>query len=101
MGSAAALQTCCSHDLHRIPRRNRRNALFPCNPMKLPLDSDIPFRKVTLVDELQAPDGEPGYAVEVFNALGETLDVHMLPATSLEPASEDEILCVRRVESAA
>jgi hypothetical protein len=56
---------------------------------------------VTVVDELHAADGEPGYAVEVFNALGETLDVHMLPATALEPASEDEILCVRRVESAA
>jgi hypothetical protein len=56
---------------------------------------------VTVIEELQAPDGEAGYAVEVFNALGETLDVHMLPATALEPASEDEILCVRRVESAA
>ena len=56
---------------------------------------------VTVVDELQATDGEDGYAVEVFNALGETLDVHMLPASALEPASEDEILCVRRVESAA
>jgi hypothetical protein len=56
---------------------------------------------VTVIEELQAPDGETGYAVEVFNALGETLDVHMLPASALEPASEDEILCVRRVESAA
>ena len=56
---------------------------------------------VTVVEELRNADGEPGYAVEVFNALGETLDVHMLPATALEPASEDEILCVRRVVSAA
>ncbi len=56
---------------------------------------------VTVVEKLEAPDGETGYAVEVFNALGETLDVHMLPATALEPAGPDEILCVRRVESAA
>jgi hypothetical protein len=56
---------------------------------------------VTVVDELLASDGEPGYAVEVFNALGETHDVHMLPATALEAASEDEILCVRRVGTAA
>jgi hypothetical protein len=56
---------------------------------------------VTVVDELLAADGECGYAVEVFNALGEPLDVHMLPATALEPASQDEILCVRRVGSAA
>ena len=56
---------------------------------------------VTVVDELLASDGEPGYAVEVFNALGETLDVHMLSASALEPASEDEILFVRRVGTAA
>ena len=56
---------------------------------------------VTLVDELHAPDGELGYAVEVFNALGETMDVHILPATALEPASEDEVLCVRRIVTAA
>lgn len=56
---------------------------------------------VTVVDELTSADGEPGYAVEVFNALGETLDVHLLPATALESASEDEVLCVRRVGSAA
>ena len=56
---------------------------------------------VTVVDELHSPDGEPGYAVEVFNALGETLNVHMLPATALEPACEDEILCVRRIGTAA
>lgn len=33
---------------------------------------------VTVVEELRTADGEPGYAVEVFNALGETLDVHKI-----------------------
>ena len=56
---------------------------------------------VTVVDELYALDGSLGYAVEVFNAVGETLDVHMLPATALEPARQDEILCVRRLPLAA
>jgi hypothetical protein len=56
---------------------------------------------VTVVDELRAKDGSLGYAVEVFNAVGETLDVHMLPATALEPARTDEILCVRRLPLAA
>ena len=56
---------------------------------------------VTVVEELEAPNGETGYAVEVFNALGETLDVHMLAATALELASQNEILCVRRVVSVA
>jgi hypothetical protein len=46
---------------------------------------------VTVVVELQAAEGEPDCAVEVFNALGEALDVHTLPASALEPASEDEI----------
>jgi hypothetical protein len=56
---------------------------------------------VTVVDELRAKDGSLGYAVEVFNAVGETLDVHMLPSTALEPARKDEILCVRRLPLAA
>jgi len=50
---------------------------------------------VKLVDELTAPDGMRGYAVEVFNALGETIDVHMIPASAIEPLREDEVLCVR------
>jgi len=56
---------------------------------------------VTLVDKLQAPDGKPGYAVEVFNALGETIDVYMIDATALEPLRDDEVLCIRRLEKAA
>jgi hypothetical protein len=50
---------------------------------------------VKLVDEVMAPDGTPGYAVEVLNALGETIDVQMVPATVVEPLREDEVLCVR------
>ncbi len=55
---------------------------------------------VKLVDELHAPDVSLGYAVEVFNAVGETIDVHFIPATAVEPLREDEVLCVRQRESA-
>lgn len=56
---------------------------------------------VTLVDELRAVDGTLGYAVEVFNAVGDTLDVHMIPASALEPLREDEVFCIRQIEMAA
>ena len=56
---------------------------------------------VKLVDELTAPDGSRGYAVEVFNALGETIGVHTIPASAVEPLREDEILCVRSLAVAA
>ncbi len=55
---------------------------------------------VTLVDELSGADSSTGYAVEVFNALGETLDVHFLPASALEALREDEVYCVRSVTAA-
>ncbi len=52
---------------------------------------------VKLVDELTAPDGTRGYAVEVLNALGDTIDVREVPASVLEPLREDDVLCVRRL----
>lgn len=56
---------------------------------------------VKLVDELTAPDGTRGYAIEVFNALGETIDVHTIPASAVVPLREDEVLCVRQRATAA
>ena len=50
---------------------------------------------VFLVDELGAPDGSRGYAVEVSNAFGEVLDVDFIAATALEPLRRDEVFCVR------
>ena len=50
---------------------------------------------VKLVDELTAPDGTRGYAVEVLNALGDTIDVCTVPASALEPLRQDDVLCVR------
>lgn len=39
--------------------------------------------------------GEEGYALEIFNALGETIAVVMVPASAVEPLKQDEILHVR------
>ncbi len=65
---------------------------------------DLGLRKgdvVKLVDELRAVDGSLGYAVEVFNAVGDTIDVHMIPASAVEPLNEQEVFCVRRLDKAA
>lgn len=50
---------------------------------------------VKLVDHHVAPDGTEGYAIEVFNALGETIAVTSVPASALEALRQDEILCAR------
>lgn len=43
----------------------------------------------------QASGGEEGYALEVFNAVGETIAVVMVRASAVKPLTEDEILQVR------
>jgi hypothetical protein len=50
---------------------------------------------VKVVDHHVAPDGEEGYSIEVFNALGETIAVTAVPASALEALREDEVLSVR------
>jgi hypothetical protein len=44
---------------------------------------------------------EPGYSVEVFNAVGETLAVLTLPESSFEALRRDEVLSVRSLASDA
>ena len=39
--------------------------------------------------------GEAGYALEVFNAVGETMTVIMVPVSAVKPLTEHEILQVR------
>ena len=40
-------------------------------------------------------EGEEGYMLEVFNAVGETIDVVIVPASAIKPLTEEEILHVR------
>jgi Domain of unknown function (DUF4926) len=50
---------------------------------------------VKVVDHHVAPDGEEGYSIEAFNALGETIAVTAVPVSALEALREDEVLSVR------
>lgn len=56
---------------------------------------------VTVVENLPATKksgGEPGYALEVFNAVGETIAVISAPVSAVRSLRADEILCVRALE---
>jgi ABC-type phosphate transport system permease subunit len=39
--------------------------------------------------------GEDGYALEVFNAVGETMAVVMVPVSMVKPLTKNELLQVR------
>jgi hypothetical protein len=39
-----------------------------------------------------ASGGEEGYALEVFNFVGETITVVMVPVSAVKPLTENEIL---------
>ncbi len=46
----------------------------------------------TFVDTVPDPDGiEEGYILEVFNALGESIDVVTVPKSAVAPLRSDEI----------
>jgi hypothetical protein len=50
---------------------------------------------VKLVDRHVAPDGTEGYSIEVFNAVGDTIAVTAVAASSLEALRDDEVLSAR------
>jgi hypothetical protein len=50
---------------------------------------------VKLVDRHVASDGTEGYSIEVFNAVGDTIAITAVPASSLEALREDEVLSAR------
>lgn len=49
----------------------------------------------TIVEHHPVQSGEDGYSLEVFNALGETINVITVPESAIQPLSSDEILHVR------
>lgn len=56
---------------------------------------------VTLVDMVPHPEGgERGCVVEVFNAIGESLKVLIVPESAIEPLTPDELLTVRPMTEA-
>jgi hypothetical protein len=50
---------------------------------------------VKIVDHHPSANGENGYSIEVFNAIGETIAVTAVPESALEPLHKDEVLSVR------
>lgn len=50
---------------------------------------------VKLVDRHIAADGTESYSIEVFNAVGDTIAVTIVPASALEAIREDEVFCAR------
>ena len=67
------------------------------------LTRDVPVHRlkkgdvVRVIDYLEDP--EPGYALEVFDALGNTIAVLAVPEYFLEPILEGEVLQVRALEA--
>lgn len=65
------------------------------------LARDIPERGLlagdiaTIVEVHSVADGEPGYSLEVFDALDDTVAVVTIAESSIEPLRAGEILTVR------
>ena len=69
---------------------------------KVALNQDIPQANLkqgdiaTLVDTVPHPNqGEEGYVLEIFNALGESIDTIVVPKSAVSPLHGNEILSVR------
>ena len=74
---------------------------------KVALRTDLPQHKLrsgdvaTIVEHhLGRPGQEPGYTLEVFNAIGETIAVITVRESQIEPLRNNEVLHVRRLEEA-
>lgn len=72
---------------------------------KVALKVDIPTLKLrkrdvaTIVEAHPAlSNHEPGYSLEVFNAVGETLAVVTVRESQIEPLTSKEVLHVRRLD---
>ena len=69
---------------------------------RVALAEDLPTRRLrrgdvlTVVDHHAGQPGqEPGYSLEVFNAVGETVDVVTVRESQIEPLTADELFTVR------
>ena len=70
------------------------------------LAEDIPKRGLkkgdvaTIVEHHPVSDGEDGYSLELFNALGDTIAVITLSESAIEPLTVNEIFSVRSLAAA-
>ncbi|MFQ5852684.1 MAG: DUF4926 domain-containing protein [Candidatus Binatia bacterium] len=74
---------------------------------RVALKIDIPdqgLRKAdvaTIVEHLPGKNAEDGYALEVFNAVGESIAVVMVPESAVEPLTADKVPSVRPLAKTA
>ncbi len=75
---------------------------------KVALKVDVPVHNLRRGDVATVVDAhpgsshqQPGYSLEVFNALGETLAVVTVGEGEIEELKNDEVLHVRRLDSVA
>lgn len=55
----------------------------------------------TFIDTIPDPEGiEEGYILEIFNALGESINVVTVPKSAVAPLRSNEILTVRNMTPA-
>ncbi|MBI4658111.1 MAG: DUF4926 domain-containing protein [Verrucomicrobia bacterium] len=76
--------------------------------IRVALSQDLPARRLrrgdvaTVVEQHPGgPRQEPGYTLEVFNAVGETVDVVTVRESQIEPLTANELLTVRPLATAA
>lgn len=55
----------------------------------------------TIVEHLPGTDAEDGYALEVFNAIGDSIAVITVPQSAVEPLTADRIPSVRPLAQTA
>ena len=55
----------------------------------------------TVVEHLPGKDCEDGYALEVFNAVGDSIAVVMVGRSAVEPLNADQILSARPLAKTA
>lgn len=74
---------------------------------RIALTTDLPGHRLhsgdvaTVVEHHPGrPGQEPGYSLEVFNAIGETVTVVTVPESQIEPLTSDELLHVRLLAGA-
>jgi hypothetical protein len=73
---------------------------------RIALARDLPEKRlrrgdvVTIVDRHPPNGEEPGYSIEVFNALGETIAVTVVAESCLQPLTASDIIHVRSLAEA-
>ena len=74
---------------------------------RVALKIDIPDQRLrkgdvaTIVEHLPGKNSEDGYALEVFNAVGESIAVVTVPESAVEPLTADKIPSVRPLAKTA